>query len=118
MTAAGDLRESVTFQRRVMVSDPYGNERGEWQDEFTCPARIKFLRGNETVVAARLQGQKVVAITIRAQPDAQGVTPAWRAYDTRKGLIDNDPQTPARVFDLKVVEVDERAAWVNILAEE
>lgn len=119
MTTAGDLREEITFQKRGVLEDDYGNPlpgAGPWEDQFTTPARIQFLRGSETVIAARLQGTKVVAITIRAQPAAEPITTAWRAYDARKGMA--DATNPIRPFNIRVVELDERGAWVNILAEE
>jgi len=117
MTAAGDLREEVGFMARTVEDDGYGNPvSGPWTTQFTCPARIQILRGSETVVAARLAGQRVVAITIRNQPAALAVGTGWRCYDVRAGMV--DAETPKRVFDIKVIEPDKRGAWVNILAEE
>ncbi|MFC5584440.1 head-tail adaptor protein [Nitratireductor kimnyeongensis] len=113
---AGALNHLVTFQRRVVESDPYGNERGAWQDEFTVPARLKPKMGSEEVTASRLQGIQPFIMTVRSSAETRQITPAWRAYDAREGLIDGDVQTPARAFDIKTAaNIDERNAYIEML---
>lgn len=114
---AGALNQLVTFQRRVVVSDPYGNERGDWQDEFTVPARLMPKMGSEEVTASRLQGIQPFIMTVRSSTETRQVTPAWRAYDARAGLVSGD--VPRRAFDIKTAaNVDEQNAYIEMLVVE
>lgn len=87
MSAAGRLRERLTFQSRAEVADGYGNHEGAWVDRFTAAGRVLPLRGGEAVLGARLGGLQPVVITIRACAAAQAVTAAWRAVDARTGAV-------------------------------
>lgn len=104
---AGDLREVIEIQNYVETDDGYGGFIQEWQTAFTAPARIQILRGTETVIAARLAGTQVLAITMRHQPAMDDVTPAYRAKNGRTGTM----------YNIRSVEPDERRAWVNLLVE-
>jgi len=107
MTQAGDLREVIEIQDYVEVDDGYGGATQEWQIAFTAPARIRTLKGGETVIAGRLAGTQTLVITVRYQPDMEDVTPAWRARNARSGTI----------YNIRSVEPDERRQWVNLLCE-
>jgi head-tail adaptor len=110
MTNPGDLREVIELQKRGDLTDEYGNVTpgaGPYETQFSCPARIQILRGTETVIASRLAGTQVVAITVRWQPAWEDVTADWRALNGRTGVG----------YNLRSVEPDERKAWINILAE-
>jgi head-tail adaptor len=110
MTQPGELREVIDLQVRGDLEDEYGNvspEAGPYETQFSCPAKIHILRGTETVIASRLAGTQVVAITVRWQPAWDDVTAAWRAVNGRTGVG----------YNLRSVEPDERKAWINILAE-
>lgn len=107
MTQAGDLRELVELQDYVEVDDGYGGVTQEWQTAFTEPARIRTLKGGETVIAGRLAGTQTLVITVRYQPDVEDVTPAWRARNARSGTI----------YNIRSVTVDERKAFVDLLCE-
>lgn len=107
MTTTGDLREVIELQNFVAVDDGYGGQIQEWQTAFTAPARIQILRGTETVIASRLAGTQVLAITMRWQPAMADVTPAWRARNARSGTM----------YNIRSVEPDERRQWVNLLCE-
>lgn len=114
-SGAGSLNCLVTFQRRVSQDDGYGNPiSGPWQDEFTEPARLEPRLGNETVIAARLQGTQPYTMVVRNSERTRQITPAWRAYDARAGLgADGNPK---RTFNIKTVaNVDERNAYLDLL---
>lgn len=84
MFNSGDLRESVTFQKRAAVSDDYGNEQtGAWTDQFTVFASIMAARGREEVLAQRLQGVRPVEIQVWQTPDTMKIDPSWRAVNAR-----------------------------------
>ncbi|MDX3806306.1 phage head closure protein [Bosea thiooxidans] len=108
MSTAGDLRSSVHLQVQTEVTDEYGNVTGnDWVTQLTTPARIRILKGSETVMAGRLQGTQTAVITVRHQPLMDTVTNAWRAVDARRGTT----------FNIRSVTPDERGAFVDILAQ-
>jgi SPP1 family predicted phage head-tail adaptor len=87
--AAGELRERIAFDEREQMTDDVGNSVGSWVERFVTAARVRPLKGGETVMADRLQGRQPVVITIRYFQEAATVTPAWRARDVRTGRIYN-----------------------------
>lgn len=107
MTATGDLREVVDLENFVSVDDGYGGQTQTWETVMTTAARIRTLKGGETVIAGRLAGTQTLIITVRYQPDMEDVTPAWRARNARSGAI----------YNIRSVEPDERRQWVNLLCE-
>lgn len=82
MTAAGDLSHRITFQRRAVLSDGYGNSEGDYQEEFTVWAARRAKLGGETVTAARLSGQQPVLLTVRQSSQTDRITEDWRAVDS------------------------------------
>lgn len=88
---AGDLQDLVGFYERVIASDGYGNNQGDFPGtpEFTMAANIKPRLGGESVLAGRLAGSNLVNITVEQCDQTNDVTPDWRAKDERKGVIYN-----------------------------
>lgn len=84
------------FQKRVMVDDGYGNHVGHREDRFTRWCSVRFLRGGEAVMAARLASKQPVILTIRRDPDTEAITPSWqflisgRAYDIKENPRPSD----------------------------
>lgn len=76
-----DLFETVTFYSPAPGSDGYGGQVDGWQEEFSARANFRFLRGGETVQAARLAGMQPAVVTVRASADAARVRPAWKLTD-------------------------------------
>lgn len=111
MTAAGDLRHRIGFFRRAVVSDGYGNEEGEFPDvpTFECAADVAIKFGGETVLAARLQGQKTATITVRRSVATLAVTEAWRVREMRDGTIWNIRSGP--------VDPDDGRQWLEFLCQ-
>ena len=119
--SAGELRQRVAFQRRREAvgtdeaSDIYGNALAEWEAVFECRARLQPRLGGEEIVASRLQGKQPYILTIRSSKASREVTPAWRVYDARAGMMP-DGKTPKRAFDIKSVSnVDERNQFLDFL---
>jgi SPP1 family predicted phage head-tail adaptor len=108
MTGAGALRWRVAFDRRVVVSDGYGNERGPFQEQFVVWANVQARFGGEAVTAARLQGQQPVTITVRQSPLTREITPDWRARDAR-----SDQEYAIR----SIVDPDGKRQWLEILTQ-
>lgn len=93
MIGAGDLRERVGFyQREARDESPeLGNTFGDFSAtaSLTVYANIKPRLGGEAVLAGRLEGRKLVNITIRRSAASAAITTDWRAKDERTGAIYN-----------------------------
>jgi head-tail adaptor len=113
---AGDLRNTIGFYQRASGDSPEtGNLEGEFpaEPEFTRRANVAPRLGGETVLAQRLQGTKLVNITVRQTSMTRLVTTAWRAKDEKSGvlynirsIIDPEQSTP------------DRGRWLEMLCEE
>lgn len=104
MPNAGDLRDRVRLQQRAR--DENGDRLGDFTDAHTVWAQIRYLRGSEPVVAARLQGQQPVVITVRASGQTRAVETSWRALNARSG----------EVYEISAVTPSDDRAWIDILA--
>ncbi|OCJ06088.1 hypothetical protein A6U85_03740 [Agrobacterium sp. 13-626] len=109
MTGAGQLRERIALEARSMSDDGFGNTfpGGPFVAQFTAPARRQILRGDESVMNAKLTGVQTVVWTVRYQPAANAVDNAWRVKDLRSG----------KVYNIVSVEPDERSAFVSIVCK-
>lgn len=105
--SAGRLYERVRFEKPFRTSDGYGGFEDGWETQFTLGAHYTWLRGTETVLAARLEGRQPTVIRVRASSDTRGITTDWRAVDERSGEI----------FNIRsIIETDNRA-YFDITAE-
>lgn len=79
----GALLDRVHFQSRPLVDDGFGNQvpGGAFETQFTVFAHLRPLRGNETVIAARLEGRQPYVLTVRQSPATRRVTEAWQIAD-------------------------------------
>jgi SPP1 family predicted phage head-tail adaptor len=88
MTSA-NLPELVAFDRPEETVDPYGGVVTTFAEAFRCNARFLWLRGGETVQAARLEGRQPVVVTIRQSALSGVVTTDWRMRDLRRAKTYN-----------------------------
>lgn len=87
---AGALRERVAFQARATGSDQYGNETtGDFADVFTTAASYTYLRGGESVMAARLSSKQPIVVRVRTSTAARAVNTDYRIKDTRTNVVMN-----------------------------
>ena len=107
MTATGQLNERLAFDTPTRVGDGYGGTTDGWSEEFTIAARRLFLRGSETIQAARLEGRQPVIFTVRASSDTRRITTDWRARDVRAGTQ----------YQLRSVEPNENRSFIDLLCE-
>lgn len=87
LPGAGDLRERIAFDKRAIVSDGHGNEEGLFEEQFVVAARVMALRGTERVVAARLEGQQPVVLTVRYSSYTLLIGADWQARNVRSGAV-------------------------------
>ena len=81
------LREAVTFHAPAPVADGYGGQRQGWTEKFSTRAHFRYLRGGESVQAARLEGRQPVVATVRAQAASAEIAADWRMTDDRTGTV-------------------------------
>lgn len=104
---AGDLKHRVAFDKRILADDGYGNSVGEFQEQFQVHAGFLHLRGGETVIASRLQGQHVQVIFVRASSQTRDVTGDWRIRDVRTGDI----------YNIRDITPTEDRKWIDFLTQ-
>lgn len=107
LTTVGQMRQEVILDAREDVDDGRGNVITTWVEKVRAPARIRVLKGHETVMAGRLQGIQTAVITMRMQPAMEDAEPSWRCRDARKGTV----------YNIRAITPDERGAFVDLLAE-
>lgn len=106
--AAGDLPERIAFDVRDDDPDEYGNVSGAFSEQFVVAASYAYLKGGESVLAARLTGTQPVIIEVRESSQTSEISTDWRARDTRSGTIYNiksvmpAPKAKARLHILAV----------------
>lgn len=81
--------EAVAFDAPSPQSDGQGGQEEGWTQAVSCRAHFRYLRGGETVQAARLEGRQPVVVTIRQSDAARSITPEWRMRDTRRHDVYN-----------------------------
>lgn len=105
---AGDLDRRVAFDAPTSAADGMGGTVEGWSEVHACAAHFRYLRGSETVIAARLAGRQVVVATVRACAAARAVGPGHRMRDARDGTEFNVRSGPAPSDD---------RVWLEFTAE-
>lgn len=81
--------EEIAFDSPTVSTDAAGGIETGWTEEFTTRAHFLYLRGGETIQAARLAGKQPVVATVRADTDTAQITTAWRMRDTARSVAYN-----------------------------
>ena len=95
---ASALDHCAIFSQRREISDEYGGTRDEWVPQFTEWAEVKYLRGGERIMEARLASRNPAVITIRNSERARQITSEWqvelrsRSGVTKVYAIKEDPR--------------------------
>lgn len=84
--SAGDLFHRVAFDKREEIDRGDGVFVGQWVEQFQARAGFTHLRGGESVMAGRLQGQHTQVIFVRSSLQTKEVTADWRVRDVRTGI--------------------------------
>lgn len=108
----GALRHRVIVERRA--TNTAGDGAGNFLEAWTkigppgeLPARIVELRGDETVLDAKLRGQAITSVVLRADTFTRSITPDDRIVDVTNGRTFNVRHTPA----------PERRGYLELLCE-
>ena len=104
---AGQLRETVAFDERILVDDGYGNMEGDFVEQFQCRAGFTFLRGGEAVIASRLEGRQPMVARVRESSQTRQIEPDWRLRDLRTGAS----------YAVRSVAPTPDRQWIDVAAE-
>lgn len=105
---AGALNDRVAFDRPVGSTTPTGGQVTEWQVEIAALwASIKYLRGSDSVIAARLTGRQPAVVTVRASAASRAIAPEWRMRNLRAGTV----------FAIRAVHESADRAFLELLVE-
>ena len=108
---AGALDHRATFQSPVQERDEDGQIVQGWQDEFTGWTNVRYLRGGESVMQARMQSRSPAILTIRNSASARAVTSEWRAVVRDRTGIE-------RVYEMREdPRPSEGSGFLEMLAE-
>lgn len=87
---AGRLYHHVAWDKREAVSDGHGNYQDGFVEQFSCRAGFTYLRGTESVIAARLEGRQPIVVRVRSSTSTRSIEADWRMRDKRNGSWDGD----------------------------
>lgn len=106
---AGKRQTIIAFEQRDRIDDGYGNRvSGEFVEKFQQYAEINFLRGGETVIAARLESRAPAIISVLADDTRMNsVTPDWRIVVAETG----------ETFNIRTITKTPNRAYFELLCE-
>ena len=105
--SAGDLFHRYAFEKRVDADRGDGVKVGAFVEQFQCRAGVINLRGGETILAGRLQGQHSQIVFIRSSQAARLASTEWRARDVRSGVV----------FNIREVTLSDDRMWLDFLCQ-
>lgn len=101
------LFEAVALDRPVATDNGAGGKEVGWVEDFTARAEFRYLRGSETVMAARLQGRQPIVAVIPSSEASRQVTSDWRLRDIRRSIS----------YNIRTVVPSDDRRWIEITAE-
>ena len=117
----GLLTRLVAFDAPVTDPDGHGGRETKWTgeiDQVKAAAHFRYLRGTESVMAARLEGKQPIIVTIPNFSAARGVTSAWRMRDLQDGTFDSSDKWTGPLFAIRQAPVPTQdRQWLEILVE-
>ncbi|MBB1247454.1 phage head closure protein [Rhizobium sp. G21] len=106
--SAGRMTERVAFDERGDAEDGHGGAVSAFAEVIApVAAEFKHLRGGEAVQAARLAGQHVVVIRVRASSQTRLITTEWRARDVRTGVV----------YAIRDIEPEVNRAYISLTCQ-
>lgn len=72
------LDHRAEFALRESIDDEYGGTRDEWLLQFVGWVGVKYLRGTEAVMQARLASRNPMICVVRNSARARQITSEWR----------------------------------------
>ncbi|MEO8531019.1 MAG: head-tail adaptor protein [Deltaproteobacteria bacterium] len=104
----GEFDSVLGFDSPTPTDDAYGGTVAGWTPEIAdIPAKLIYLRGGETVQAARLAGRQPVVAVVRRTERALAITTDWRMRDVRKAVD----------YNIRAIVPTEDRRYLEITAE-
>nr|WP_186458307.1 head-tail adaptor protein [Neorhizobium alkalisoli] len=97
----------MAFDSPVQADDGHGGIVEGFADDDVATkvwAKFLYLRGGETVQAARLAGTQPIVVTVRSTSASRLIDPTWRMRDIRSGEIFNIRSGPVPTDDRLYLE--------------
>lgn len=118
-TSSGQLYEKVAFDERETQSDGHGNFEAGFVQEFQRRASFTYLRGTESVIAARLEGRQPIVVRVRRDEDTLRIRSDWRMRNLREGQWQdsNELLWSGTLYAVKSVALTEDRRWIDIIVE-
>lgn len=103
---AGQLTKRATLMEQVEAVDADGQVIQSWRDRGTVWCNVRWLRGGESVMQARLASKSPAIVTVRASTLTRPITSEWKLrIDGREFDAKEDPrETDDRAFFEVLVE--------------
>jgi len=102
------------------TDDGHGGVEVGWDtaDAVEARANLMFLRGGETVQAARLQGKQPIVVTIHNSAEARQITAGWRMRRADQGTMTSGDVWDGPAYNVRTdpVPTDDRR-WLEITVE-
>jgi head-tail adaptor len=114
--SAGDLFHRVAFDKREEIDRGDGVFVGQWVEQFQVRAGFAHLRGGESVMADRLQGQHTQVIFVRSSSQTRAVDTDWRVRDVRRGEFVNGEWVGPE-FNIRDVTPTTDRQWLDFLCQ-
>lgn len=114
--SAGHLFERVAFDERQGVDDGMGNHTGKFVEAFQCRAGFTYLRGTETVIAARLEGRQPIVVRVRRNAMTSQIDHDWRMRDVRDGAWEDEHWT-GPTYAVRSIIPTENRLYLDIAVE-
>ena len=90
---AGQLTKRATLLEPVEAVDADGQLVQSWRERGTAWCNVRWLRGGESVMQARLASKSPAIVTVRASPLTRRITSEWEALiDGRIYEFREDPR--------------------------
>lgn len=103
---SGQLIDKFTFSTIIEQPDGHGGF-DPVPTSFTVRANIRYLRGGETVQAARLTGKQPVVVTVRRSSQTAALTTDDKMRDARTGTE----------YQIRAIVPTEDRQFIEITAE-
>ncbi|AXQ93202.1 head-tail adaptor protein [Cereibacter azotoformans] len=104
---AARLLDEVAFDAPIEIADGSGGTTADWGERLICRGSIRYLRGGETIQAARLAGRQPVVVSIRDSVEARAVGTDWRMRDVGRGVV----------YNIRSIVPSDDRRWLEITAE-
>lgn len=84
----GGMHHRVAFDAPFVTTTNTGGQVTGWEERIaTVWAQMIFLRGGETVIAARLVGRQPAVVKVWSSTATRAIDTDWRMRDLRSGTI-------------------------------